>query len=79
MATNGGTIIYGTNPMTPTGGTWGSFIAGPAGATISAWTGTLENIAQLYSVALPANFQILDPSIKSITLSAGSGIAYYNV
>lgn len=86
MGKDGGTVIYGTSAITPTvnksqtpsSPAWGVFYAGPAGATISAWSGTLENISQLYGVALPAGFVLYDPRITSITLSAGTGVAYYN-
>lgn len=85
MAANGGTIIYSTGTFTPTANystspgnpRWGVFVAGPAGATISAITGSLQNLSQIQTVALPAGYIIYDPAITSITLSSGLGFAYY--
>lgn len=77
MGGNGCTFAYNTAAYTPPSGSFfGAFVAGPAGATISAYAGGITNIAQIYTVALPPGYIILDPHITSVTLSAGSAFLY---
>lgn len=69
------TNLHSTRPLNPT---WCAFQAGPLGATISAYSGSMENSSGILTLALPAGYTFYDPSIRSITLSAGTAILYYS-